>query len=308
MRIYLAITDKAWYETLAAHPGLDEINFWQPGGQRRFAALQPGDLFLFKLHYPEHAIAGGGVFRHATILPSSLAWDAFGEGNGAISLDEMRQRIEKYRRRTPDPHEDYPIGCVLLQQPFFFPEQDWVPPPLGFHRTIVQGKTYTTDSVQGRQLLEETQARLRLGAILASGAGQISGPVFGDLATIRPRLGQGAFRVLVTDIYERRCAVTREKALPVLEAAHIRPLSAGGLHRVENGLLLRSDVHTLYDRGYITVTPDYRVLVSQRLKKDFDNGEHYYRHAGRELWVPRRTEDKPSREHLEWHADTVYRG
>lgn len=40
--------------------------------------------------------------------------------------------------------------------------------------------------------------------------------------------------------------------------------------------LLRSDVHTLFDRGYLTVTPALRVRVSERLKKDFDNGEHYY--------------------------------
>ena len=60
---------------------------------------------------------------------------------------------------------------------------------------------------------------------------------FGEPRLIRPRLGQGAFRVLVTDIYERRCAVTRERTLPALEAAHIRPYSVGGAHEAPNGLL-----------------------------------------------------------------------
>jgi len=45
---------------------------------------------------------------------------------------------------------------------------------------------------------------------------------------IQPRLGQGAFRVLVTDLYQRRCAVTEERTLPALEAAHIRPYGEGG--------------------------------------------------------------------------------
>lgn len=45
---------------------------------------------------------------------------------------------------------------------------------------------------------------------------------------IRHRLGQGAFRVLVTDAYQRRCAISGEKTLPVLEAAHIRPYSQHG--------------------------------------------------------------------------------
>jgi hypothetical protein len=78
--------------------------------------------------------------------------------------------------------------------------------------------------------------------------------------------------VLVTDVYQRRCAITGEKALPVLQAAHIRPVTREGQHRIDNGLLLRSDLHALFDQGYVTVTPDHRVRVSRRLKDDFDNG------------------------------------
>lgn len=68
---------------------------------------------------------------------------------------------------------------------------------------------------------------------------------FGEPFLIRPRLGQGAFRVLVTDLYRRRCAVTRERTLPALEAAHIRPYGSGGAHEASNGLLLRRDIHTV---------------------------------------------------------------
>ena len=72
----------------------------------------------------------------------------------------------------------------------------------------------------------------------------------------RPRFGQGTFRAVVTDLYERRCAITQEKALPALEAAHIRPFHDLPEHEVTNGILLRSDVHRLFDAGYITVTPN----------------------------------------------------
>jgi putative restriction endonuclease len=122
------------------------------------------------------------------------------------------------------------------------------------------------------------------------------------------RLGQGAFRILITDAYERRCAITKEKALPVLEAAHIRPVAEGGSHRLGNGLLLRSDVHTLFDRGYITVARDHRVRISRKLKADFDNGEHYYQLEGSTLWIPRSSEAQPRIDLLEWHSDTVFRG
>ena len=94
----------------------------------------------------------------------------------------------------------------------------------------------------------------------------------------------------------------------MLQAAHIQPVTKQGRHRVDNGLLLRSDVHTLFDRGYLTVTPDHRTRVSGRLKKDFDNGEHYYQLAGSEIWLPKNAEDRPNREFLEWHADSVFLG
>jgi putative restriction endonuclease len=102
--------------------------------------------------------------------------------------------------------------------------------------------------------------------------------------------------------------VTGEKALPVLEAAHIKPVAAGGVHRVDNGLLLRSDVHTLFDRGYVTVTADRRFLVSGRLRTDYDNGEHYYQLHGSRVWLPESEEERPGRELLEWHAETQFLG
>src|SRR5688572_21048490 len=82
---------------------------------------------------------------------------------------------------------------------------------------------------------------------------------FGTLGLRRPRIGQGTFRAMITDLYGRRCTVTKEKALPALEAAHIRPFSEQMGHDLTNGLLLRSDVHRLFDKGYLTVTPEYGV-------------------------------------------------
>lgn len=73
------------------------------------------------------------------------------------------------------------------------------------------------------------------------------------------------------------------------------------------GLLLRSDVHTLFDRGYLGVGPDRRIHVSPRLRSEFDNGESLYRRQGEPLTVlPARTLDRPDREALEWHMDVVF--
>ena len=99
---------------------------------------------------------------------------------------------------------------------------------------------------------------------------------FGKPALITPRLGQGAFRLFVTDSYERRCAVTGERTLPILDAAHIQSYDAGGEHVPSNGIVLRTDIHRLFDLGYVTVGTKGHFEVSSRLKADFDNGRHYY--------------------------------
>ncbi len=274
MKAYVAVTDPEWYRFLRQMPSLDEVNFWRPSGSRVFKALEVGEPLLFKLHHPENFITGGGFFTHFSILPLRLAWDAFGPKNGAASFDEMHRQIEKYRRnhKDMDPHADYKVGCIILRDPFFFDERHWIPAPDDFHPNI-PGKGYDLTASVGRALWEEVLIRLR--AAVPTGIAETPSPVYGEPRLGRERLGQGAFRVLVTDTYRRRCAVTGEKALPVLEAAHIRPVSAGGVHRIDNGLLLRSDVHTLFDRGYVTFTPDYRFRISQRLKEHFDDRETY---------------------------------
>jgi putative restriction endonuclease len=130
---------------------------------------------------------------------------------------------------------------------------------------------------------------------------------YGAAVEVHPRLGQGLFRVEVTDAYQRACAVTGEHSLPALEAAHILPYGQGGEHRVDNGLLLRSDLHRLYDRGYVTVTPDYVFRVSDRLRDEFQNGRSYYGLGGAKIALPEREMWRPKRELLEWHRECVFR-
>ena len=134
------------------------------------------------------------------------------------------------------------------------------------------------------------------------------GAPHGAPTLVRPRLGQGAFRLAVTDAYERRCAVTDERTLPILDAAHIRAFSAGGEHAVGNGLLLRTDIHRLFDLGYVTVAEDRRFEVSQRLKADFDNGRHYYEMHGKRLREPRHGALAPAPNALQWHREHRYLG
>lgn len=301
MRIFVGVTDREWAEFLAARPR-DEVNFWTPSANTAFRALSPGEPFLFKLHAPRNVIVGGGFFDGYSALPLSLAWLAFGENNGAPSRAECLERIRRYRRAdvTPDPV----IGCIILQRPFFFHERDWIPVPEDWAPNIVRGKGYDLDEAAGARLWSEVEQRLS--GLPAPGDVQTVDAARGYFGLGFHRTGQGAFRVAVTDAYGRQCAVTGEHTLPVLEAAHIRPYGEGGSHEVQNGLLLRADLHILFDRGYVTVDGDYRFVVSPRLGAEFHNGRDYYARHGKRITLPDRAADRPSPAHLDWHRNSVF--
>ncbi|HML33207.1 HNH endonuclease [Sporomusa sphaeroides] len=309
MQIYVGITDFEWFKTLK-QANCDEVNFWKPGGRTNFKALHEGDMFLFKLHSPQDYIVGGGFFLNFSILPSSLAWEAFGIANGANNLLELRSRIYKYKKtnRLSDP--DPQIGCIILAMPFYLDEREWIPVPKDWNRNIVQGKTYNAFEANGQALFAQVQDKLRkrelAQSIVKDGSAEYR---YGKEHLIKPRIGQGAFKVLITDAYQRRCTITGEKTLPVLEAAHIKPYSLNGPHAINNGLLLRRDFHTLFDRGYITVDKSLTVEVSHRIKEDFGNGKEYYAHHGSRLIIlPERKEQLPDPHYLEWHNENVYLG
>jgi putative restriction endonuclease len=314
MNLYLGVTDTNWYTFLSAN-NPEDVNFWQPGGQISFKALERGAPFLFKLKYPENAIGGVGFFVSHSRLPLSLAWDTFGAGNGSATYAEFRSSILSYRNDKNTIEPDPIIGCIILTDPVFFRKEDWFDAPPSWKKNIVSGKTYSTEEPEGRAiwanveerlqryrfyekdikpgdtLVAETPAANRYGAYLS-----------------KVRVGQGSFRLLITDAYGRRCAVSGERTVPALEAAHIKPYAESGPHAIANGLLLRSDIHRLFDRGYLTVAEDYSVEVSKRIKEEYENGRDYYRYHGQKLEVlPARIQEQPGGGYLRWHNEQVYR-
>lgn len=332
MRLFIANTDADWYRHLsrlaAAPGGLDEANFWKPSGRANFKALSFGEPLAFKLKKAHgHAVVGFGLFAAFRRLSVREAWDAFGESNGAPTLADVVTRVGKYVK-TP-PGEPLPrthrIGCILLAAPVFFPQEMWVPGPADWSDNTVTGKTYDSTAGEGRRIWQACLERaatlgqaLDLGLPLRDPTGTVRQPGahtplfptdpderYGTPQTIRPRLGQGTFRYALEQAYGR-CAVTGEHSLPALDAAHIVPYGEGGDHALENGLLLRADVHRLFDSGYVTVTPDYEFRVSHRLRDDYHNGKVYYQHDGQTIWTPGAPYPKPDPERLDLHSTTRF--
>ncbi len=310
----IAITDFDWYTFLSRQRDLDEVNFWRPSDTRIPRQLQAGMPVIFKLrkHYGGW-IVGFGVFARHDVQPAWLVWDSFETRNGAASFSDMRARIERLRHdggHSATQAGDYAVGCLMLAQPVFFKREDWVRPPAGWPDNAVQGKAYDLSHGEGARLWSECLARATIYPMPANqGASHHeTAPRYGAEQLIKPRLGQGIFRLAVTGAYRAACAVTIEHSLPALEAAHIRPYTDGGSHEVSNGLLLRSDIHRLFDRGYVGVTPDLRFVVSRRLQDDFSNGRSYYPLNDRPIAVPSAEHEKPAPELLRWHMENRFRG
>ncbi|MBA9084322.1 putative restriction endonuclease [Fontibacillus solani] len=150
---------------------------------------------------------------------------------------------------------------------------DWIPVPEDWKPSIVQGKTYDTETELGQQLYSEVQSIIQRQFIADSElvTEDSEAKRYGSAQIVFPRIGQGAFKVMVTEAYHRRCAITGEKTLPVLEAAHIKPYSQNGPNVTPNGLLL-----------------------------------HYAYHGKKLIEMPQAQQERPSTQFLLWHNENVY--
>lgn len=313
MKYYLSVTDNRWFNYLR-NINPEDINFWQPSGTVKFKVLTPGAPFIFKLKSPLNAIGGIGFFSSHTFLPISVAWDAFGNRNGCDTFDEFRNMITNYRKEQSNLNPT--IGCIVLTNPIFFKKEDWIETPSNWGNSIVQGKSYFSEEEVGNSLWGKIEVLLQK-YLSQSSDGEKSqlileksdSPAYGNSVLRKVRLGQGAFRILITDAYSRKCAITGEKTLPVLEAAHIKPYAQSGSHFTSNGVLLRSDMHKLFDAGYLTITNSYEIEVSKKIKEEFENGKEYYQYHGKKLFIiPSRDLDKPNPQYIDWHNINIYRG
>jgi predicted restriction endonuclease len=109
------------------------------------------------------------------------------------------------------------------------------------------------------------------------------------------RRGQSAFREALLEAYQGRCAITGCDAAAALEGAHLRPYRGPDSNAVSNGLLLRADIHTLFDLRLLAPDPGIRnIVVSKRLA-----GTQYESLSACHLADPAATWQRPSQETLE---------
>ena len=263
-RLVIASTDPDWYRFLHARPELDEGTFWRPGAASMSMARGTPWLFLIR---GTSEIWGCGLFSTFDFMPIGLAWDTFGKANGFDEFALFLTKIGRLRRKPE--HAIGSVGCAVLSDVEHFDTPIDYAPYGRMYGPIASVDVRTRDGVELRQqMAARVQRNAEASAIIKGGTAK---PVL-----VIPRLGQATFRIEVERQYQIRCAVTGERTRPVLDAAHIKPFSLVKEHSLSNGLLLRKDIHKLFDDGYVTVTPDKRFLVSKAIKAEFENGRDYY--------------------------------
>ncbi|KDE89030.1 hypothetical protein DF40_008770 [Stenotrophomonas maltophilia M30] len=117
------------------------------------------------------------------------------------------------------------------------------------------------------------------------------------MRAIYVRRGQRAFRRKLLKSYDKTCAVTGCKIEALLEAAHISPYLGDHTNSVNNGLLLRADIHTLFDLGLLWIAEDFIIQVAKSAR-----GAPYADLHGKPLKLPKAANDRPSPERLQQHA------
>lgn len=302
MEPYIAVTNPSWFQHLRAQADgqgrLDEVNFWNPSG-KTLKNFTPGTPIFFRLKAPYKCIAGYGFFAVFHPMRLDLAWDCFGPKNGADDSYALSTLTQKEKHAV--------IGCTVLRNVILWPENRWLPwqadqdwakagPQRGKTERNLHLASKLIDEIHYDSLYapEEIVDAFTLVDVDEREVAQ---------AKVKPRLGQGTFRTRLLQAYDGRCAITGEHTEIVLDAAHIQPYLGPQSNHIRNGLLLTKEFHTLFDAGYVTITPEYKVRVSPRLHADWDNGHRYYAVDGQQLLVlPQQEALCPQPEVLAWHG------
>jgi putative restriction endonuclease len=172
---------------------------------------------------------------------------------------------------------------LVLSSPEFYPDDAFIDPDeagLPMAITVVKHKYFDHDANATSAAQPAPQQDFEL-------VGDDESPH--KLTTRKDRLGAGAFRDSLLSAYGGACCVTGETSAEVLEAAHIEPYVNAGSNHVQNGLLLRVDIHRLFDAGLLTLDDDFTLRISPRLRSPA-----YQALNGRRLTLPLDTTARPS--------------
>ena len=289
--------------------GSAATNFWtvkQGEAPDELAGLKPGSLVLNVVDEGDHFyIVGGGYFLNWGELKPVEAWERFGVRNGYSSFDDLKEEIAKQGGNA-----DSTLISTILFGTFIFSRHEVLMVPDEFKAEFSGGKSRFMLSVNeplGRYLermLRDRRAGLNSDEYSSDWRG-----IYYLAARHVEHSDIDGFYAAVLAAYNFKCAVTGSEVQPLLDVANIQPCYSNTFQSVQNGILMRTDLHRLFSEGYITLryTQDLsaiEVMVSKTIKTV--GGADYLQYDGRRLTLPADKTKWPKREYLEWHQHKCF--
>lgn len=312
---YIINTDPHWFSFVFSR-GLKNPVFWRkrPSSPNR-AAVVPGNPIFFRVtHSNPPVISAHGVLAGVHVSTLTEAFRLYDHRLGYPTMEEMINSSATWTsgvRLQPGTR----IYCMEISnfQVVKDIRTDTELEGLGIdfdHRHVVTGKeldaVQTTALLNYAQLMEERPVGSLVSFIdhnITSDAVDEFNPQNTQDARekiarlVAKRRGQPEFRKKLLAAYSSRCAITGCDAVAALEAAHIVPYRGPHTNHVTNGLLLRADLHTLFDLGLIAIDSDTMTVI---VHPDLAATE-YKSIAGKPIALPKNRQQRPNKEALDMH-------
>ena len=290
----IAPTDYTWFETLRQNNLNSFVNFWTPTPWK-VKSLSKGSRLYFMLKSPIRKCAGFGNFLDYKEMSMNQAWIEFGRRNGCSSKEELRKKItlylEKNSKQTLRNKDDYKIGCIILSNCEYWKDEEYLNVEdfsISFPKEVVKLKYFKNDDLIKSSLSLPEKKDFEL--VFAKK--EISETL------ITKREGQAQFKRRMLETYSNRCCISGEETPELLEAAHIQPYINSKSNHSQNGLLLRKDLHTLFDNGLLNISQLYKIRLSPQIKS-----KYYLDFEGKSLSLPLEEINYPSKQALKLRED-----
>ncbi|MCR5537027.1 MAG: HNH endonuclease [Succinivibrio sp.] len=305
--MFIRVTNQ-WYQMVKASyiaTGSSRLNIWYNYSQaaefeKISKKVKPGELVLFTLQAisGDMYVVGGGYLLDRQVLTQKEAWQLYGVKNGARTLDEFSEFLKAQDIKTDN------IPSVVVSSCFIYSRADCLLIPSEFaagFKSKLCGEL-NTDNPIGMYLCKIAQERRF--PQLQNGRSENDWPGIYVMAAQRNNARLVAnFNARLLKAYDFTCAISGCKVNAALEVAHIKTFFDENFHTSDNGIVMRSDLHSLFSRGYITAyykTPKQVVIkVSSCLKEQGD--DYYLNFDGKPLRLPEDKSFWPNPKYLEWH-------
>ncbi|WP_336514914.1 HNH endonuclease [Pollutibacter soli] len=283
-------TDLNWFNYLKDNGFNSFVNFWTPTPWN-VSKLSIGDKLYFLLKSPYRKLGGFGEFVLYKNISATEAWNEFGLRNGRASQELMFESIINYLQRNSKVinNDDFSvnthrIGCIVLKNCEYWDEEYFMSPNdlgISFPSQVVKMKYFQQAEPQIFENLNANEFVLIDDDL----------PRHRRLATVR--VGQGMFKGRILGAYNNQCCVSGPCLPELLEAAHIQPYINKNSNHIRNGILLRVDIHRLYDNGLLYIDEEYVINVSPLVLDPY-----YQSFNGTKITLPARIANHPSKQAL----------